>query len=240
MRRIDEPLGNEPIRKDGMQAYVKPRIGDSVNPGGRKLSKTPREKITKSEEKHSSDTVISPDVQSNAQPKGRNVGNRARKGTRGVSLAEAAEGKLFISRGIPCTCQATRHQLINNCLSCGRIVCEQEGEGPCNFCGSLVLREGSTYAGLEGIAVPMSEAEAVAQATKNRLVEYGRTSSQRTSVIDDQSDYFQVDQNPWLSKEVLLFSTVAVLNSDLKLQILLNSYFYRSIKLFWTSKKKSS
>ncbi|XP_053573351.1 activating signal cointegrator 1 isoform X2 [Bombina bombina] len=38
----------------------------------------------------------------------------------------------------PCDCLAQRHQLINNCLTCGRIVCEQEGSGPCLFCGSLV------------------------------------------------------------------------------------------------------
>ena len=26
-----------------------------------------------------------------------------------------------------CNCQATKHDLINNCLSCGKIVCKQEG-----------------------------------------------------------------------------------------------------------------
>ena len=30
------------------------------------------------------------------------------------------------------------NRLINNCLSCGRIVCTQEGSGPCLFCGELV------------------------------------------------------------------------------------------------------
>ena len=29
-------------------------------------------------------------------------------------------------------------RLINNCLKCGRVVCEQEGSGPCLFCGELV------------------------------------------------------------------------------------------------------
>jgi hypothetical protein len=33
-----------------------------------------------------------------------------------------------------CNCQATKHDLINNCLKCGRIVCAQEGSGPCFFC----------------------------------------------------------------------------------------------------------
>ncbi|KAL9837955.1 activating signal cointegrator 1 [Geothlypis trichas] len=38
----------------------------------------------------------------------------------------------------PCECLGQKHKLINNCLECGRIVCEQEGSGPCLFCGALV------------------------------------------------------------------------------------------------------
>ncbi|KAM5173016.1 activating signal cointegrator 1 [Mantella aurantiaca] len=38
----------------------------------------------------------------------------------------------------PCECLAQRHKLINNCMTCGRIICEQEGSGPCLFCGNLV------------------------------------------------------------------------------------------------------
>jgi hypothetical protein len=37
-----------------------------------------------------------------------------------------------------CECLASRHKLINNCLECGRVVCVQEGSGPCMFCGSMV------------------------------------------------------------------------------------------------------
>ena len=37
-----------------------------------------------------------------------------------------------------CECQALKHKVINNCTSCGRVVCEQEGAGPCLFCGKLV------------------------------------------------------------------------------------------------------
>lgn len=37
-----------------------------------------------------------------------------------------------------CECQASKHSLINNCASCGRVVCSQEGSGPCFFCGDLV------------------------------------------------------------------------------------------------------
>ena len=45
-----------------------------------------------------------------------------------------------------------------------------------------------------------SAAEAVA--LKDRLVEYGRTSAQRTVVLDDQSDFFEIDSNAWLTDEV--------------------------------------
>ena len=37
-----------------------------------------------------------------------------------------------------CDCQAQKHDLINNCTKCGRIVCQQEGSGPCLFCSHLV------------------------------------------------------------------------------------------------------
>jgi hypothetical protein len=39
-------------------------------------------------------------------------------------------------------------------------------------------------------------------AFKNRLVEYDRNAEQRTRVMDDQSDYFEIDSNAWLSNEV--------------------------------------
>jgi len=44
----------------------------------------------------------------------------------------------FFSGRHKCDCEASRHALINNCLNCGRIVCVQEGSGPCFFCGELV------------------------------------------------------------------------------------------------------
>lgn len=38
-----------------------------------------------------------------------------------------------------CNCQARNHRLIRNCLSCGKIVCEQEGSGQCFHCNNLVF-----------------------------------------------------------------------------------------------------
>ena len=34
-----------------------------------------------------------------------------------------------------CNCQASKHNLINNCLKCGKVVCTQEGAGAQGLCG---------------------------------------------------------------------------------------------------------
>ena len=39
-------------------------------------------------------------------------------------------------------------------------------------------------------------------AFKDRMVGYDRDAAKRTRVLDDQSDYFDVDSNAWLSKDV--------------------------------------
>lgn len=41
---------------------------------------------------------------------------------------------------VKCNCMAQKHELINNCLNCGKVVCAQEGEGNCLYCGKLVTR----------------------------------------------------------------------------------------------------
>lgn len=121
-----------------------------------------------------------------------------------------------------CECLAQKHKLINNCISCGRIVCEQEGSGPCLFCGSLVCtkeeqeilqRDSNKSQKLrkklmgdlgERDFLPHQEAVMKAgleKATKHKdkLLEYDRTSVRRTQVLDDESDYFASDSNQWLS-----------------------------------------
>ncbi|XP_069682048.1 activating signal cointegrator 1 [Periplaneta americana] len=109
-----------------------------------------------------------------------------------------------------CDCQASKHKLVNNCLKCGRIVCEQEGSGPCLFCDNLVcsreeqqlLVSGSKqaeqlYQKLVDQKKPEGLESAIQQ--RNRLLEYDRTRQRRTKVIDDESDYFR-SNSVWLSK----------------------------------------
>lgn len=107
---------------------------------------------------------------------------------------------------------------MSNCLSCGKIVCEQEGEGPCSFCGALVLKEGSTYAGLTDFDVPLSKEEEAAEEYAKRLVDYDRDSTARTKVIDDQSDYYEIEGNSWLSTQVHTLTLFEALELKLVLQ----------------------
>ncbi|XP_067105193.1 activating signal cointegrator 1 isoform X1 [Osmerus mordax] len=121
----------------------------------------------------------------------------------------------------PCDCLAQKHNLINNCISCGRIVCQQEGSGPCLFCGSLVCtieeqeilqRDSNKSQKLrkklmgEGDRDQLPHQEARMSAGlekalqhKDKLLEYDKNSVKRTQVLDDESDYFATDSNQWLS-----------------------------------------
>ena len=129
----------------------------------------------------------------------------------------------------PCECLGQKHQLVNNCTECGRIVCMQEGSGPCYFCGALVctreeqeilarnskksqkLYQKLLTQAIDGDSVAKTEnagkksvgdkglQEAIAH--KNKLIEYDKSGVRRTKVIDDECDYFSSDSNRWLPKK---------------------------------------
>nr|CAB3223411.1 activating signal cointegrator 1-like [Phallusia mammillata] len=152
------------------------------------------------------------------------TGKKGKKKQTYVSLY-GKDGKLT-NKGViipgrnPCECQAQKHKLVNNCLKCGRVVCEQEGSGPCLFCGNLVCtreekeilarhsnKSEKLHKKLMSVPGPsqieeddnhVAKALEKARAYKNRLLKYDRTCAQRTRVIDDESDYFAADTNIWL------------------------------------------
>ena len=186
-------------KPSSFQAYTKPHSDENGIATTKRQTRIPKEaaipltKESKSQREN---------AESSNNSRGSSKVSKKKKAGKAISLAEAAKGSVVFRQGQPCSCQARRHKLVSNCLSCGKIVCEQEGEGPCSFCGALVLREGSTYAGLEDLAGPLSDAEAAAEAYAKRLVDYDRNSAARTTVIDDQSDYYEFEGNTWLSEEV--------------------------------------
>ncbi|XP_042044676.1 activating signal cointegrator 1-like [Salvia splendens] len=175
------------------------KLGRVPSVTSKKVQRTPKEVKPSTSQDNQSKYV--PAQSTNEKPVNQGS-SRKKKSGKVISLAEAAKGSIVFQKGKPCTCQARRHGLVSNCISCGKIVCEQEGEGPCNFCGALVLREGSTYAGLDEGLMVLTDAEAAAEAYAKRLVEYDRNAAARTTVIDDQSDYYEMEGNTWLSNEV--------------------------------------
>ncbi|KAM4602520.1 activating signal cointegrator 1 [Polymixia lowei] len=154
-----------------------------------------------------------------------NTSSSTKKKSKFVNLyAKEGQDKLAIT--LPgrhaCECLAQKHNLINNCISCGRIVCEQEGSGPCLFCGNLVctreeqeilqrdsnksqkLRKKLMGECSDRDYLPHQEARMKAGLEKalqhkDKLLEYDKNSVRRTQVLDDESDYFATDSNQWLS-----------------------------------------
>ncbi|CAI2324993.1 unnamed protein product [Caenorhabditis sp. 36 PRJEB53466] len=120
-----------------------------------------------------------------------------------------------------CLCQARIHKLVLNCLGCGRIVCEQEGSGPCFTCGTLVctreereiLNRGTnksrellaelTAGRAEGPGGLKQISAAYQSATefRNKLLEADADTERRTKVNDLQSDYSTIENSPFLSAE---------------------------------------
>ncbi|XP_065167893.1 activating signal cointegrator 1 [Atheta coriaria] len=121
------------------------------------------------------------------------------------------ENKSGIRKGRhPCECQATKHELVNNCTKCGRIVCEQEGSGPCFFCQHMVC----TRAEMELLnsnskdssklynhlmEQKMSKEWKRAVEDRNRLLQVDQMGSVQNRVFDDQNDYFDLNSK-WASE----------------------------------------
>ncbi|KAM8719380.1 hypothetical protein ACLKA7_012004 [Drosophila subpalustris] len=162
------------------------------------------------------------------QPAQKFSGGAAKKTTKYVSMY-AKDGKLLgdtvlLKGRRSCDCQAAEHKLINNCLGCGRIVCEQEGSGPCLYCQEPVYTpeeelqmakaaSNTNKAQTKGKKQPQPQQPATgkvnqkqkesaalkdALAQRDRLLEYDKHSEKRTTVIDDELDYFQ-ENSVWLT-----------------------------------------
>ncbi|CAG9533720.1 unnamed protein product [Cercopithifilaria johnstoni] len=124
-----------------------------------------------------------------------------------------------------CDCQARIHKLILNCMSCGRIVCEQEGSGPCMFCGELVCsreerellnqqsrksvelynklwgcRDDETIGrGIFSLA-SVGSALAKAEEYKNKLLTADSNTELKTRIHDLESDYYNTENNVYLTR----------------------------------------
>ncbi|XP_075981685.1 activating signal cointegrator 1 [Anticarsia gemmatalis] len=177
---------------------------------GNSIPKQQKKKISKNKGGQQQDFVSS-EAQA-VQPVAEPSDAKSKKKTKFVNLY-SQEGKnaqvVLIKGRHHCECQASKHELINNCLQCGRIVCKQEGSGPCLFCGNLVCTpeeqkeiNTKTKGGAKLMESLMERSRPkgweAAMSHRNRLLEYDRTSERRTRVTDDDSDYFNAG-SVWLN-----------------------------------------
>ncbi|KAF8250483.1 hypothetical protein K440DRAFT_653613 [Wilcoxina mikolae CBS 423.85] len=116
-----------------------------------------------------------------------------------------------------CPCQGMTHEVLQatpNCLSCGKIICLQEGLGPCTFCQTPLLSSDEVQdmvrslreeAGREKMAInatlnkrvdvaktPRGDGDQSLQKAKehrDRLLGFQATSAQRTKIIDQAADF---------------------------------------------------
>uniref|UniRef100_A0A224Z5K4 Protein containing ASCH and zf-C2HC5 domain n=1 Tax=Rhipicephalus zambeziensis TaxID=60191 RepID=A0A224Z5K4_9ACAR len=203
-------------KKAELQDYVQPQKSKSSKKKGSGSKHEPaQETLEHLESSLSSNKVM--EQQAVSEEEHSNIAmtqNATRRKQRFVNLY-SREGRardvVLLPGRHPCECQAHRHALINNCLRCGRIVCRQEGSGPCFTCGNLVCtneekeilsHDSKKSHQLRNKLMNQTVDEGLAKAIehKNRLLEYDRTSERRTLVIDDNSDYYSSD-NKWLTLE---------------------------------------
>ena len=209
---VDTRFYRKPDLEDGMLF----KVGDKKKQKGMKENGTDRAKEN-----------MQPHTPTDATPSHQPSGSSGKKKSKYVSLY-SSEGKnkdvILLSGRHKCDCQASKHNLINNCLQCGRIVCEQEGSGPCSFCGNLVMKkeeeelfEQKTRKSealqkrllseknaivKDAASAAGKELEGLQKAIehKNKLLEFDKTSEKRTKVYDDENDYFSTNSR-WLSHD---------------------------------------
>uniref|UniRef100_A0A0N5ALP6 Zf-C2HC5 domain-containing protein n=1 Tax=Syphacia muris TaxID=451379 RepID=A0A0N5ALP6_9BILA len=146
---------------------------------------------------------------------------RAQKKDRKVTSKEASIKTIRPGRHL-CDCQARVHELIRNCSNCGRIVCEQEGSGPCLFCGHLVctreeqkileaeneesekLLMSLTVGGnkdTKNMWSRINTALVDAVAFKEKLLIADADREKATAVNDLDSDYYSLENDMFLTKQ---------------------------------------
>lgn len=114
-----------------------------------------------------------------------------------VYVKQKKGGSTKVERAL-CGCQARLHPLVNNCFKCGRIVCSEEQAGPCFFCGHEVSPSDQPQVDPFGNDTT-DTSYSKARNHLDKLLGYDQTLAKRTTVYDDQSDYF--DMNKWSSEK---------------------------------------
>ena len=137
-----------------------------------------------------------------------------------VDIQELEKGKILLPGRNLCDCMVTRHKLINNCLACGRVVCEQEGEGPCFFCGNPVYKAGNPLGGQDFMTIEDAQiidaSKQKALEHKNKLLAYDKNKVQGSNIIDDETDWYEITDNVWLEQKQRDYALAKMKEEDAK------------------------
>ncbi|KAI9887565.1 MAG: hypothetical protein M1823_000656 [Watsoniomyces obsoletus] len=90
----------------------------------------------------------------------------------------------------PCNCQATRHPLLAaapNCLNCGKVICVQEGLGPCTFCGHPLLSADDTQSMIRTLREERGRERQEANNASHRRAEVSTKTSARAFLSSSSS-----------------------------------------------------
>lgn len=172
--------------------------------------------------------ALEPQEAPNSGKQGKKSG---KKKSKKETAAEKSQGPRTLKTGMKatgrrqCNCMAVEHALVTNCTACGKIVCEVEGEGPCYFCGSYITKDGTVPSQeflesmLMGEDTGASEMDIINAAImagedpkikaglkaavehKQKLLSYAANQDSRTNIFDEQSDYYDFENNSWMNEE---------------------------------------
>ena len=115
-----------------------------------------------------------------------------------------------------CMCMGKIHRIINNCLSCGKIVCKSEGQGPCLFCGNLVYSKQNQFKEDPNYHKSLdNDYEALKAMTfKEKLLDYDKSEIATKNVFDEEADWYEIKQDIWQNKEIRDMAQKKVLETE--------------------------
>ncbi|GFE52904.1 activating signal cointegrator 1 [Babesia ovis] len=107
-----------------------------------------------------------------------------------INKAKVAPKEESKRERIKCGCGGHQHECFSNCMGCGRIVCANEGEGPCFHCGALVF----SVENLDGVPKEHADHPEFQSALELRdrlLIQDATYANQTMKVHDLHTDWFR-------------------------------------------------
>lgn len=96
-----------------------------------------------------------------------------------------------------CDCEAQLHDLLENCLNCGRLTCVSEGPGKCFSCGTLVLAQEQR----ERLKKHIDISQSFSTTSDDRSKQSSSSSASRVRIIDYQFDQSAIDNKRHLRED---------------------------------------